>query len=91
MGVKKCFGLPDDFNAPIWHLKLGKCAIVMARLYAILILVSFSLFSAYYVYTRPYTIHHSMFDKPEGEESHPITATWPQYLESCSGEKIIEN
>ena len=91
MGVKRCFGLPDDFSAPIWHLKLGKCAIVLGRVYALLIFASFAVLSCVYVYQNPYTIHKSMFDRPEGSESHLINSTWPQYLETCSGEKIIEN
>jgi hypothetical protein len=32
-----------------------------------------------------------MFEKPENTESHIIEATWTDYLQSCSGEKIIEN
>ena len=80
MGIKRCFGLPDDFSAPIWHLKLGKCAVVIARIYALLILVGFTGLSSYYVYQRPYTIHKSMFDKPEGDEPKLISATWTDYL-----------
>ena len=64
MGVKKCFGLPEDPNSLIWHVRLGKCAIVISRLYAILILFVFSLFAGFYIYTRPFTIHHSFFDRP---------------------------
>lgn len=91
MGVKKCFGLPDDPNQPIWHLKLGKCQIVVARIYVILGLLAFSVFAIYYAVNRPYRVHHSFFDTPEGVESHNITITWNQYLDDCSGEKIIEN
>lgn len=32
-----------------------------------------------------------MFDKPEGELPHPITNSWKDYLDDCSGAKIIEN
>jgi hypothetical protein len=32
-----------------------------------------------------------MFDKPEGQEPMLITSTWKDYLEDCSGAKIIEN
>lgn len=90
LGVKKCFGIPDDLSQPIWHFKLGKCAIVMGKCYAITILLIFAGFSGYYVYTTPYPTHHSIFDHPENE-SKLIPNTWTSYLESCSGEKIIEN
>ena len=64
MGVKKCFGLPEEPNSLIWHIRLGKCAIVISRFYAILILLIFSLLAGFYIYTRPFTIHHSFFDRP---------------------------
>ena len=84
LGVKKCFGIPDDLSQPvsffelffqiltffifqIWHFKLGKCAIVMGKCYAITILLIFAGFSGYYVYTTPYPTHHSIFDHPENE------------------------
>lgn len=44
----------------------------------------------YYVYTRPFTVHHRFFDRPEATSQY-LKATWPDYLQSCSGEKIIEN
>mmetsp|Transcript_13935 Transcript_13935/g.23699 ORF Transcript_13935/g.23699 Transcript_13935/m.23699 type:complete len:269 (-) Transcript_13935:27-833(-) len=90
LGVKRCFGKPDDLSAPIWHIKLGKCALIIDRIYAILLLGSFAAFSVYYVYSRPYIPHHSFFDKPQ-QESLNITLSWNDYLESCSGERIIEN
>jgi hypothetical protein len=90
LGIKKCFGVPDDLNAPIWHIRLGKCAIVLERVWAILILLALFGFSTYYVATKPYAIHHSFFDRPE-IESRNITRTWSDYLEKCSGEKIMEN
>jgi hypothetical protein len=64
---------------------------VIGRLYAIIILVLFWSGSFVYVYKRPYTIHHSMFDKPEGQEPMLIASSWKDYLEDCSGAKIIEN
>ena len=90
LGVKKCFGLPDDPSQPFWHIKLGKCAILISRVYAILILVAFGAFSAYYVYSRPFQVHHRFFERPQAE-SRNLTNTWADYLTSCSGEKIIEN
>lgn len=73
-----------------WHIKLGKCAILISRVYAILILLVFSAFSIYYAYSRPFQLHHRFFDRPD-DVSHNLTATWSDYLQSCSGEKIIEN
>lgn len=32
-----------------------------------------------------------MFDKAEGDLPHNINLTWKDYLEDCSGAKIIEN
>lgn len=74
----------------IWHIKLGKCAIVMDRYYALIILTIFTGFSCTYIYSRPYSVHHSFFDRPQ-LESKNITNTWVEFLDSCSGEKIIEN
>ena len=78
LGVKRCFGIPDDLSSPvsklisslthiflkIWHIKLGKCAIVMEKLYAIILIVIISTVSIVYVYNKPYTIHHSFFERP---------------------------
>lgn len=80
IGVKKCFGLPEDFKSPIWHLKLGKCQIVIARIYVLIGLVCFSSFAVYYAITKPYTIQHSFFERPN-TESVNITASWTDYLE----------
>lgn len=62
----------------------------MARLYVILVLTLFGIFAVVYAIKKPYTIHHSFFDRPEGE-SHNIATTWSDYLEKCSGEQIIDN
>ena len=62
----------------------------MEKIYAILLAVIIMGVSFVYVYHRPYTIHHSFFERPL-EESITIDKTWSQFLESCSGEKIIEN
>lgn len=56
-----------------------------------IVLVLFAIGSGVYVYNRPYTLHHSMFDKPEGQEPVLINAKWKDYLDDCSGDKIIEN
>ena len=91
MGKRTCFGFPDDMSLSVWHFKLGKCAIVIGRIWAILIFLIFACFSSYYVYNNPYTVHHSMFERPENSTSHLIQDSWSDYLKSCSGEKIIEN
>jgi len=65
MGVKRCFGIPDDLSAPVWHIKLGKCAVVIGRVWAILILIAFSILSIFYVYQRPYQVRHSFFERPQ--------------------------
>ncbi len=90
IGVKRCFGLPDDPSAPIWHIKLGKCQIVISRLIVLLGLGAFSIFAVYYAVAKPYTIHHSFFERPQ-LESQNITSTWEEYMHYCSGEQIIEN
>lgn len=59
MGEKKCFGLPDDYSAPIWHIRVGKCSIILSRIYAIILAVVFSALSGYYVYMRPTFIINS--------------------------------
>ena len=89
---KRIHSSSNDFLLFIqfWHIKLGKCAILISRVYALLILLAFSGFAGYYVYTRPFQVHHRFFDRPEIETQN-LTQTWSDYLESCSGEKIIEN
>jgi hypothetical protein len=62
----------------------------MGKVYAMLLFVIIAGVSVYYAISHPYPTHHSMFDKPV-EESLNITKTWVDYLECCSGEKIIEN
>jgi hypothetical protein len=62
----------------------------MERFYAILLMVIIVVVSMVYVYNKPYTIHHSFFERPM-EESQVIDKTWPDFLETCSGENIIEN
>jgi len=90
MGIKKCFGIPDDLAAPIWHIKLGKCAIVIGRVYALLIAWSLVIVSGAYVYTRPYSVQGDFFRRPF-QESRWINNTWPEFIDCCSGEKVIEN
>ena len=63
---------------------------MIGRLYAVVIFLLFSAFSCYYVYSRPFSAHHSFLDPPQ-PESLWINKTWTDYLESCAGEKIIEN
>ena len=62
----------------------------MGKVYAIALLVILSGCSVYYAYIKPFPTHHSMFDKPT-EGSQIIEKTWNEYLDCCSGEKIIEN
>jgi len=53
LGEKKCFGLPNSFGDDIWTFRLGKCTLVMARIYAIIILLLFAVVAGYYVAVRP--------------------------------------
>lgn len=62
----------------------------MGKVYALILFALISGFSVYYAYTKPYPTHHSMFDKPV-EGAQTIEKTWVEYLDCCSGEKIIEN
>ena len=55
-----------------------------------MILAAFSGFAGYYVYSRPFEVHHRFFDRPE-LASRNLTQTWSDYLDSCSGQNIIEN
>ena len=61
----------------------------MERIYAIILIFIISTVSIVYVYNKPFTIHHSFFERPM-EESQVIDKTWVNFLDSCSGEKIIE-
>ena len=62
----------------------------MERIYAILLTLIIVGVSIGYAYNKPYTLHHSFFERPN-EESVTIDKTWNQFLETCSGERIIEN
>lgn len=86
MGEKSCYGLPEDYSQPIWHFRLGKCSVIIARVWAIL--AAFALLSAgcFYIYMRPNIdlnrgplYHHN-------EESFELQTSWPQFLEDCGGE-----
>jgi hypothetical protein len=83
--------MPDDFNAPVWEFRLGKCSVVTTRLYAIIGLILSAIGCCGYVYMRPSwdlntnpLFHHNL-------ESHPIDATWENYLKDCGGSSVIEN
>ena len=43
-----------------------------------------------YVYIKPFKLHHSFFDRPFADAKW-IDNTWVQFLDCCSGDKIIEN
>jgi hypothetical protein len=62
----------------------------MEKIYAIILMVIIATVSIVYVYNKPYTMHHSFFERPM-EEAQVIDKTWVNFLETCSGEKIIEN
>ena len=91
MGEKRCFGLPDDFSEKIWHFRLGKCSIVTDRMYATFVFIIFAFMSGFYVYMRP---SFNLHDNPlihHNEESARIRTTWPEFLQDCGGEQVIEN
>jgi len=91
MGEKQFIGLPEDFSQPVWHIRLGKCSVVTARMYAILASIILLVVSCYYVYLRPnYTFHEAPLTH-HNEESSRISTSWKEYLVDCGGEKIIEN
>jgi hypothetical protein len=88
MGEKQCFGLPTNPNDEIWHFRFGKCALVLSRLYALVILVVFCVLAGYYLYLHPTADdghHHGM---GTGEE---IDTPWTEYIEDCGGETVVEN
>ena len=75
----------------MWHFKLGKCAIVTSRVYAIISLVLFAIFSGFYIYMRPSwdlntnpLFHHNI-------ESQTLDASWEEFLGDCGGTAVIEN
>lgn len=72
--------MPDDFNAPIWHFRLGKCSIVTARLYAIIGLVMVAIGCGTYVYMRPSFNFHENPLVHHNIESKSIYTTWPEFL-----------
>jgi len=91
MGEKQFIGLPEDFRAPVWHFRLGKCSIVTARVYAVITAILLAAMSGYYVYMRPsYTFHEGPLTT-HNEDRHRISTSWADYLKDCGGEKVIEN
>jgi hypothetical protein len=63
----------------------------LSRIYAIILAVVFSALSGYYVYMRPTFIINSNPLFHHNVESVSISTTWPEYLQDCGGEKVIEN
>jgi hypothetical protein len=70
---------------------VGKCSIILARIYAIIILVLFACLSGFYVYMRPSFLISQNPLRHHNENSKEISVTWPEYLQDCGGEKVIEN
>lgn len=70
---------------------MGKCSVVLARIYAIIIFALFACLSAYYVYLRPSFIINSNPLRHHNIESKEIDISWQEYLQDCGGEKVIEN
>jgi len=91
LGQKNCVGLPDDFNAPIWHFRLGKCSVVASRLYAIIGSIIFALLAGVYVYYSPMAYLHQNPVFHHNFESKDIDASWMEFLGDCGGEQILEN
>jgi hypothetical protein len=90
MGEKKYYGLPNRFSDDIWQFRLGRCTLVIARMYGILGLISMALISSGYVYYRPYSsLITGAYSVPE--ETKLISATWIDFLADCGGELIVEN
>jgi hypothetical protein len=62
----------------------------MARVYALTILIVFTILSFYYVYSRPtYFTPLTPFEHPT--ESRVIDTTWEEFLQDCGGEVVVEN
>eukprot|EP00347_Sterkiella_histriomuscorum_P017670 403348446 len=90
LGEKQCFGVPTNFQDEIWQFRLGKCHVVMARGYALGVLLLFTLFSVYYVYMRPgFSTPLHPYEVPK--ESKEISYTWEDFLQDCGGTVIVEN
>ena len=71
-------------------MRIGKCTIVIARCYAIVALLCFSVFAVYYVSIRPSVFQHiHAYETPK--ESKEISLTWDDFLKDCGGEIIVEN
>lgn len=60
----------------VWLFRLGKCTIVTARLYAVIVAFLLTAVSGYYVYQRPsFTLHEAPLTH-HNLESNQIKATW---------------
>lgn len=91
LGERQCIGMPDDLSQPVWHFRFGKCSIVTARVYAVVVAVLIAILSCYYVYLRPNFVLHEAPLSHHNLESEKINESWSDYLVDCGGEKIIEN
>ena len=70
---------------------MGTCSVIIARIWAILAAIFLLSAGCFYVYMRPSVdlnrgplYHHN-------EESFDLTTSWPEFLEDCGGEQVIEN
>jgi hypothetical protein len=82
--------MPEKFSDPIWYFRLGKCSIVLSRVWAIIAGTVIFGSCCYYVYLNPtFKVDGAIFES-EGD-GHMITESWEEYLQDCGGEKVIEN
>ncbi|CDW83654.1 UNKNOWN [Stylonychia lemnae] len=90
MGQKSWVGLPNNFSDEIWQFRLGKCSIILARLYAIIALSLVLGFCLYYVYLRP-SFFQPLTPYHTPEQSIQISSSWNEFLIDCGGQVIVEN
>mgnify|MGYP003472935361 CR=1 FL=1 len=58
---------------------MGKCSVVISRIYAIIILILFSIIAVFYISVRP-SMFVSMSPYEVPTESKKIDTTWEEFL-----------
>ncbi|TNV76792.1 hypothetical protein FGO68_gene5664 [Halteria grandinella] len=91
IGMRQCYGLPKSVEDDVWQFRFGKCAVVMARLYAIILLSIIAIACLAYAWKGPALMSSQPLNYDKPLPTHLINATWDEFLDDCGGKVIVEN
>ena len=86
LGTKRCFGFPD-VTKEILVFRMGSMSVVIARIYAAILLGLLCVAFGYYLYTAPPMATHTHTTQASVE----IGATWEEYIQDCGAELVVQN